>query len=105
LADFAHLSPGSPCRGAGNALAASGTDIDGDPWLNPPSIGCDEIEAGPITGPLAVTISANFTNCATGFEVTFVGQVAGHATNSIWNFGDGTTASNQLFLTHAWSSG
>src|SRR5208282_1442456 len=30
LADFAHISAGSPCRGKGSATYASGVDIDGE---------------------------------------------------------------------------
>ncbi len=41
LADGVHVAATSPCRGAGTSIA-SGTDIDGQPWANPPSIGCDE---------------------------------------------------------------
>src|SRR5262249_21588122 len=64
LASASHLSAGSPCRGAGNATNASGTDIDGELWANPPSIGCDEYHAGAATGPLSVGISAVLTNVA-----------------------------------------
>jgi hypothetical protein len=51
LASSSHLSAGSSCRGAGSAAGATGTDIDGEPWGNPPSIGCDEYHAGAVTGP------------------------------------------------------
>jgi hypothetical protein len=46
LADAAHISPSSPCRRAGSARYTSGTAIDGEPWLDPPSIGCDEVHLG-----------------------------------------------------------
>src|SRR5204863_4856694 len=62
LASSSHLSAASPCRGAGNPAYASGTDIDGQPWANPPSIGCDEYNAASLTGPLSVSIMAAYTN-------------------------------------------
>jgi hypothetical protein len=97
LADFTHLRPASPCIGAGNAAYASGTDLDGEPWLNPPSIGCDEYHSGPLT------VSADFTSIAAGFAANFSAYVSGNVNNSIWNFDDGTLVSNTLFTAHSWS--
>src|SRR5262249_17908089 len=67
LSDLIHLADTSPCRGVGTNLAG-GIDIDGQPWANPPSIGCDEWQPGPATiipplvrltnGPVGFTISA-----------------------------------------------
>ena len=47
LADGVHLSAASPCRAAGTNIA-SGTDIDGQTWNNPPAIGCDEWQPTPV---------------------------------------------------------
>jgi parallel beta-helix repeat protein len=104
LADSFHLSAGSPCRAAGNAAYAAGTDVDGEPWLNPPSIGCDEYHAGAITGPLSVTLQASATNAVVWFVVNFTGQVLGHATSNHWDFGDGTGLTNLPgTVSHNWS--
>ena len=73
LASLSHLSAGSPCRGAGSAAYATGTDIDGESWSNPPSIGCDEYHAGAVTGPLTVNLLANYTNVAVGYSRKFHG--------------------------------
>ena len=37
-----HIQQSSLCIGAGSVDYISGTDIDGDAWENPPSMGCDE---------------------------------------------------------------
>ncbi len=104
FADSLHISATSPCRSAGDPAAASGTDIDGDAWLNPPSIGADEFNPASATGALAVAVSEDFTNVASGFTVNLAGQVSGHAAANTLDFGDGTMVSNQLFASHSWST-
>ncbi|HTY86022.1 MAG TPA: PKD domain-containing protein [Candidatus Acidoferrum sp.] len=104
LADAFHLSTGSPCRGAGLFPLTSGFDLDGDVWLNPPSIGCDEFQAGTITGPLSVVIATPYTNVAAGFPLSFQAVIAGHAAACQWDFGDGTVVSNRPFISHTWAS-
>jgi hypothetical protein len=102
LTDSSHLSAVSPCIGAGISNYIAGTDLDGQPWLNPPSIGCDEYYGGAITGPLTVGVQLNFTNFATGFAIAGNGTILGHASVSVWNFGDGTIITNHLAINHAW---
>jgi PKD repeat protein len=104
IADTYHISGASPCRGTGNPAAATGSDIDGEPWANPPSIGCDEYRAGLITGPLAVALMpANAMYLSTGVPVDFVAAIQGHASASRWDFGDGTVVSNRPFITYTWT--
>ena len=103
LADAFHLSPGSPCRGAGSGAYATGVDIDGDTWLNPPSIGCDEYHAESVTGPLAVAITTRWTNVAVGSPLALTAVVSGRLTVSAWDFADGSVVSNRLRATHAWA--
>src|SRR5262249_12328014 len=104
LASASHLSAVSPCRGAGSAAYASGTDIDGEAWADPPSIGCDEYHAGAVTGALDVAISATFTNVAVGFSADLIALVEGRAAASSWDLGDGATATNQPYTSHAWAA-
>ena len=104
LLSSSHLSPNSPCRGAGNAAYATGVDIDGQAWANPPSMGCDEPYPGTETGPLSVAIQASFTNVATGFEVNFAAQIVGQPSGSRWDFGDGVVVTNRLYPSHAWTA-
>lgn len=104
LASASHLSTGSPCRGAGSRAYSSGVDIDGEPWANPPSIGCDEYEVGAVTGPLTVAIQANYTNITAGIEVDFRAQIGGRVSASRWEYGDGTVVSNQPYTLHSWAT-
>ncbi len=104
LASASHLSAGSPCRGAGSAAYGTGTDIDGEPWLNPPSIGCDEHHPGGLTGPLTVELTADYTNVAVGYPVSFTALIAGRTSASAWDFGNGVVVSNQPYASHAWTA-
>jgi hypothetical protein len=104
LADYTHLSASSPCRAAGNTASATGTDIDGEPWARPPSIGCDEYCAGSVAGPLGVGVATPFTNVAVGFSLQLTALIEGRATANSWDFGDGEPASNEPFASHAWTA-
>ena len=83
LASASHLSANSPCRGAGSAAYTAGTDIDGEPWGNPPSIGCDEYCAGAVTGPLTVSILADYTNVMVGFAVSLKALIEGRTSSEL----------------------
>jgi parallel beta-helix repeat protein len=99
-----HLSAGSPCRGAGAGAYATGLDIDGELWTNPPSIGCDEYQVGAVTGPLAPTILAAYTNVAVGFRVDFIALTLGRTAGTVWDFGDGQKATNQVCVSRTWNT-
>jgi hypothetical protein len=105
LADSAHISADSPCRGAGSAnYYGFGLDLDFQSWLNPPSIGCDEFYDDTVTGTLSVSAQLSHTNVAAGFIIDCAGKILGHATVGIWDFGDGTAVTNHISVSHAWSS-
>ena len=102
LASASHLSAGSPCRGAGSAAYTTGVDIDGESWLSPPSIGCDEYCSGSFTGTVSVAIAVTYTNVAVAFSLDFQGSISGRVGASRWEFGDGTIVSNRPYASHAW---
>ena len=104
MASAFHLSAGSPCIGAGKATYATGTDIDGEAWANPPSMGCDEYYPATATGTLTVQIRAVYTNAVAGFGLDFFANIVGVASASAWDFGDGTVISNRLSVSHAWGT-
>jgi len=80
--------PYPPCIGAGSAAYATGSDIDGEAWANPPSMGCEECHAGAVTGPLTVNFTATLTNAVIGYPVGLTGSIAGRTDLSVWDFGD-----------------
>ena len=105
LADAFHLSAGSPCTAAGSTAYASGTDIDGEAWANPPAIGCDEYRPGSITGPMTVAIlPPQFTNFAPGYQLKLTARLIGRISANRWDFGDGTIVSNRPFASHSWAA-
>ena len=104
LADISHISLASPCRGAGEPIAANTTDIDGNPWNSPPSIGCSEIPSSGDYGNLIVNIGTLFTNWAVGYPLGFQTANSGPDDNTVWNFGDGTVATNTPYISHTWSA-
>lgn len=111
VVDGVHLAATSPCRAAGNPLYATGTDFDGEPWLYPPSIGCDEYYAADFTGSLLpgpITAGNIWTRGAVVRNVSaFVSTaLTGSADRVAWAFGDGTLITNNftLGLIHKWTS-
>ena len=103
LATMTRLAAESPCRSAGSALYAAGTDIHNQAWGTPPDMGCDEYVADPVTGPLHVALKAVQTNTSFFLPLTFTADIDGDATHHTWSFGDGHTADNQPSISHAWS--
>jgi hypothetical protein len=101
-----HLPTTSPCRGAGSALYASGSDLDGEPWLSPPSIGCDEVWENAITGPLSVSLTSSWPAITQGRYVFLWAVVGGRLSRAAWDFGDGSNLTNATFLnnSHAWAN-
>jgi hypothetical protein len=94
ILDWFHIASTSPCRGAGSALYASGTDLDGEPWANPPSMGCDEVILSNLVGPLSVSIFSYQTNLLVNRPGFFSGMITGRASRVEWSFGDGPTVTN-----------
>jgi hypothetical protein len=103
--DWFHLATTSPCLGLGNPAYATGTDLDGEPWNNPPAIGCDEVVLSNLVGPLAVNLQAASTNLLINRYGNFYASFTGRAAWTDIQFGDGVTATN--FGTdgvHAWTN-
>jgi len=103
LATLTHLSAFSPCIGTGSSTHASGVDIDGQPWANPPCMGADQLAIGEATGPLSMEISLDYTNVAPGFTLNLGAQNQGTILTSVWDFDDGTFVTNRAVVTHAWA--
>jgi hypothetical protein len=104
LASFTHLSSSSPCRAAGSSSYASGIDIDGEPWPNPPSIGCDQYVAGAITGAITASIQIDYTNLFPGMTANLVALIGGRVSASRWECDDGTIVSNRPFISRSWGA-
>ena len=102
--DFA-LSPASPCRGAGNPQFVTGNDLDNEPYLNPPSIGCDEIIDTNLTGPLSFAFLYFGTNAIASHRLFYAAQFEGRPSELDWSFGDGPTVTNLgASASHTWAN-
>jgi hypothetical protein len=99
-----HLASTSPCLRAGNPAWASGVDMDGEPWSAPPAMGADQPNPDQAIGPLNLEIQASSTTMAAGYAVSFAAAGDGRLWQNVWDFGDGTTITNQAFVRHAWSA-
>jgi hypothetical protein len=100
----AHLSAASPCLGAGSSEWATGVDMDGERWADPPAMGADQVWPGQSIGPLTMQITTLSTEVAVGFPVHFTADNSGPILQSVWDFGDGTVLTNQPFTSHAWTA-
>ena len=103
--DF-HLQTNSPCINAGSSNAVGSVDLDGNPRIvgGFVDMGAYEYQL-PAPVPVSPSIQATYTGVSTGIVVGFTGQIAGHATVSRWDFGDGTVISNQLpGVSHSWTA-
>jgi hypothetical protein len=66
-------------------------------------MGCDEYNAGAVTGPLSVSIVAAVTNVAVDSHVPFTAVIEGRASASVWDYGDGVIVSNRPYASHSWT--
>jgi len=104
LLNTSHIATNSPCIGAGTTAYTSGTDIDGEGWKTPPSMGCDEIYSGSFTGALEVAIIAEYTNAIIHHVVQFEVAINGKPSMMVWSLGDGTVRTNTIYVSHTWTS-
>jgi tryptophan-rich sensory protein len=103
--DSFHIAATSPCRGAGSGSYANGSDLDGEAWASPPSMGCDEIITSNLVGPLSVNILAAQTNLLVNRYGVFSGNLAGRVAGVVWSFGDGLAATNPgPSVSHQWTN-
>ena len=65
-------------------------------------MGADQVRPGQAVGPLTMEIGASLTSVGVGLPVAFTGDNRGSILNSVWDFDDGTTITNQPFPSHAW---
>lgn len=103
--DWFHIASTSPCYSSGSPLYSTGTDLDGEPWNNPPSIGCDEVVAENLVGALSVALIAPQTNLLVNHYASFGAIITGRASRVQWSFDDGTVVTNTgCNISHQWTN-
>jgi len=89
-----HIATNSPCRGAGSALYVAGLDVDGESWLDPPSIGCDEWHGvGSVTGSVSAVLFGPQTILEERVDSYFPG-FTGPLTKTVVDFRNGFVFTN-----------
>lgn len=103
-----HLPAISPCRGTGSSLYASGEDMDGEAWANPPSMGADEVIEENLIGPIELSVNAWQTNTLVGsfHPLAFWASITGRVSRIDWDFGDGVVVTNVGYASplHWWTN-
>ena len=103
MVSVSHIATNSPCRGAGSPLFSDGVDVDGEVWLNPPSMGCDEYSGeGSLLGGVQIVITGP-TNIITGIIGNYSLVIDGSIYESQIDFGDGEAETNALDTAHSWA--
>jgi hypothetical protein len=104
LLDKWHLPSTSLCVGAGNPLYASGTDLEGEPWANPPSVGCDEFVEANLTGPISLSLRLLPPVTTEDHQTSVFARLTGRVSRVAWDFGDGSVLTNvtTLVVHRAW---
>lgn len=96
LLSASHISTNSPCRGAGNSTYSEGTDIDGEPWADPPSMGCDENGGyGGVTGEVSFLLIGP-TQVVADVQAEFYPYIIGPVTGTVIDFDNGLVATNSI---------
>ena len=102
-----HIVSISPCVNIGKNLYVVGpADIDGELRISEGvvDIGCDEIVSAGMTGDLVVAISMRYDQTAISFPAQCKAVIEGKANQYTWQWGDGQTTSNELYVQHYYGS-
>ena len=98
-----HLQFTSPCVNAGNnAYVTGAADADGLPRIVGGTVDIGAFEFPNVL--LSAAIHADYLTVAPQFPVTFTATFVGYSDGQVWDFGDGTTVSNQLSVRHGWAA-
>ena len=102
--DF-HLQASSPCINSGsNAYVNATSDLDGNPRIFQGTVDMGAYEIQTPEPALAIAL-LDYTNTLPGLALNFSGGIfRGSYDFSYWDFGDGTLATNQFVLSHAWTT-
>jgi len=104
LATPSHTTPDSPCIAHDSIPPELGTDLDGEAWRDPSSMGADQYLKSEATGPLVVAIPDPTTTVAKNHPTAWRIAAEGKTTGSQWDFGDGTVVRNQPWARHTWAT-